>query len=251
MITPEIILLRLAVATLLGAVVGMERERLERAAGLRTHALVCLGAALFMQVSSFGFSDILGSPSVVLDPSRIAAQVVSGIGFLGAGTIVFQHGSVRGLTTAASVWAVAAIGLSVGGGLYLAAVSATVFCLLILVAFKPLEKRMYKNQRPIIQLIVDRQEFWLADLYPILEAAGARPGRIIVTSDAVSTEDRLEVSLILTSNLQVPQLLDRVRRVQGVRQILINARFENTAVDDGKPKFDREIDEELDVNDEE
>jgi uncharacterized membrane protein YhiD involved in acid resistance len=87
MIEPQQVLIRLVVATMLGAIVGMERERLVRAAGLRTHALVGVGAALFMRVSAFGFTDILGVRQVTLDPSRIAAQVVSGIGFLGAGTI--------------------------------------------------------------------------------------------------------------------------------------------------------------------
>lgn len=110
------IAIRLLVATLLSAIVGMERERLERAAGLRTHAMVGLGAALFMVLSAFGFHDILGNPNVVLDPSRMAAQIVSGIGFLGAGLIIFQREVVRGLTTAASVWVVAAVGAAASAG---------------------------------------------------------------------------------------------------------------------------------------
>src|SRR6476469_2720146 len=101
MIPTEQLILRLIVAALLGGLVGVERERLERAAGLRTHALVGVGSALFMLVSAFGFADILGTPNVSLDPSRIAAQVVSGIGFLGAGTIILQREIIRGLTTAA------------------------------------------------------------------------------------------------------------------------------------------------------
>jgi hypothetical protein len=100
---------RLVLASGLGAIVGAERERLERGAGLRTHALVGVGAALFMIVSAFGFAVVLMPPQVGLDPSRIAVQVVSGIGFLGAGTNIFQREIVRGLTTAASIWAVAAI----------------------------------------------------------------------------------------------------------------------------------------------
>ncbi len=96
--------------------------------------LVSVGACLFMIVSAFGFADILGSKNVVLDPSRIAAQVVSGIGFLGAGSILLRGEVVRGLTTAASLWSVAAVGLAVGGGLYIEAVAATVVILLILAA---------------------------------------------------------------------------------------------------------------------
>src|SRR5579883_350300 len=108
MLRNEEIFLRLFVAALLGALVGWERERGERAAGLRTHALVGLGSALFMVVSSFGFEDTRNMPQVALDPSRVAAQVASGVGFLGGGTIILRREVVRGLTTAASIWAVAA-----------------------------------------------------------------------------------------------------------------------------------------------
>jgi putative Mg2+ transporter-C (MgtC) family protein len=107
---------RLALAALFGSVIGLERERLLWAAGLRTHMLVCVGSCLIMLVSAFGFADVLGTDHVVLDPSRIAAQVVSGIGFLGAGTILLRGEVVKGLTTAASLWGVAAIGLAILAG---------------------------------------------------------------------------------------------------------------------------------------
>lgn len=132
---------RLLLAGAMGSVVGFERERLLWAAGLRTHMLVCVGACLFMLVSTFGFGDVLGRKDVVLDPSRVAAQVVSGIGFLGAGTILLRGEVVKGLTTAASLWAVAAIGLAVGGGLYVPAVAATVLVVGILAGVKPIEER--------------------------------------------------------------------------------------------------------------
>src|ERR687895_453051 len=106
MISPVELVLRLVVAAILGALVGLERERLGWAAGMRTHALVSLGSALFMVVSIFGFSDILAEKHVILDPSRVAAQVASGIGFIGAGTIILRREIVKGLTTAASIWAV-------------------------------------------------------------------------------------------------------------------------------------------------
>ena len=110
MISPQETILRLAVAAVLGALVGLERERLGWAAGMRTHALVSLGSALFMVVSIFGFSDILNERHVILDPSRVAAQVASGVGFIGAATIILRREVVKGLTTAASIWAVAAVG---------------------------------------------------------------------------------------------------------------------------------------------
>jgi putative Mg2+ transporter-C (MgtC) family protein len=106
MISNRELVLRLLVAAGLGSLIGAERERLVWAAALRTHMLVSVGACLFMIVSAFGFADVLGTPDVVLDPSRIAAQVVSGIGFPGAGSILLRGEVVRGLTTAASLWTV-------------------------------------------------------------------------------------------------------------------------------------------------
>ncbi|MCC6815572.1 MAG: MgtC/SapB family protein [Saprospiraceae bacterium] len=140
MISTNEILIRLCLASFLGAMIGLERERKDWVAGMRTHMMVCLGACLIMIVSSFGFSDILGTDHVTLDPSRIAAQVISGIGFIGAGTILFiKQGTVRGLTTASGLWTVAAIGLATGGGLYFAAGVTTVLALIILWALQPLE----------------------------------------------------------------------------------------------------------------
>jgi putative Mg2+ transporter-C (MgtC) family protein len=141
------LVLRLLIAAILGSVIGADRERLVWAAGLRTHMLVSVGACLFMIVSAFGFADILGAQNVVLDPSRIAAQVVSGIGFLGAGSILLRGEVIRGLTTAASLWTVAALGLAVGSGLYIEAVAATVIILVILAGIKPLEDHFQKRNR--------------------------------------------------------------------------------------------------------
>lgn len=143
-------LLRLGVATFLGAAVGLERERLERAAGFRTHALVCLASALVMVVSIYGFPD-----SDVLDPSRIAAQVVSGVGFLGAGVIIFRRNTVRGLTTAASLWSVSGVGLAVGAGLYVPAAVGTVFMLLIQAGMRPLEAHFFKHEAQRHRLLIE------------------------------------------------------------------------------------------------
>lgn len=135
------ILIRLSLASLFGALIGLERERKHWVAGTRTHMMVCVGSCLIMMVSAFGFSDVLGTEHVVLDPSRIAAQVISGIGFIGAGTILFlKQGTIRGLTTASGLWTVAAIGLATGGGMYFAAGAATIIALLILWALQPLER---------------------------------------------------------------------------------------------------------------
>jgi len=154
---PGDLLLRLGAAALLGSLIGLERQRLDKAAGLRTHMLVSVGSALVMIVSAYGFDQVLQPGRVALDPSRVAAQVVSGIGFLGAGTIVVRKQSVHGLTTAASIWAVAGIGMAAGGALYLAATVATLLMLVILALVKPLEDRLLGKghlDRRTVSLIV-------------------------------------------------------------------------------------------------
>ena len=123
---------RLVLAALFGTIIGLDREYREKEAGFRTHFLVSLGSALMMIVSQYGFSEILTHDGVSLDPSRIAAQVVRGIGFIGAGTIIFNHQIVRGLTTAASLWATAGIGLTAGAGMSWLALAATILTLVAL-----------------------------------------------------------------------------------------------------------------------
>jgi putative Mg2+ transporter-C (MgtC) family protein len=115
----------LALAFVLSTLIGLEREWRQKSAGLRTHTLVGVGAALFMLVSKYGFGDVLASEHTVLDPSRVAAQVVSGIGFIGGGLIFVRGDIVRGLTTAAIVWVTAAVGMACGAGLALLACAAT------------------------------------------------------------------------------------------------------------------------------
>jgi len=124
-------LLKLSVAGICGAVIGYERKNRLKEAGLRTHMLVALGAALIMIVSKYGFSDVLLKSGYALDPSRIAAQIVSGIGFLGAGMIFIRKQSVNGLTTAAGIWATAGIGMAIGADLYFAGIAATALVFLV------------------------------------------------------------------------------------------------------------------------
>ena len=126
---------RILVAALLGSIIGLEREYRAKEAGFRTHFLVAMGAALFMILSAHGFNGVLTSENHRLDVSRIAAQVVSGIGFIGAGTIIFQRKVVRGLTTAAGLWVTAAIGMAAGAGMYALAAATTLLVLFGLEAF--------------------------------------------------------------------------------------------------------------------
>jgi putative Mg2+ transporter-C (MgtC) family protein len=146
--------LRLFLAAVLGGLIGIERERSMSPAGLRTHALVSVASALVMIVSTYGFMNVLAAGRIVLDPSRVAAQVVSGVGFLGAGIIIFRRNAVRGLNTAASIWAVAAVGLACGCGLYVSAVSATLIMWLILTVMKLVEKKYFPS-RPMSRLTVE------------------------------------------------------------------------------------------------
>ena len=140
------LILRLCVAGLCGTVIGLDREYRVKDAGFRTHFLVALGSALMMIVSQYGFEGFLAThDGLRLDPSRIAAQVVSGIGFIGAGTIIIQKQFVRGLTTAAGIWATAGIGLAVGSGMYGLGIAATLLTLagleLLSVIFKSIGMR--------------------------------------------------------------------------------------------------------------
>src|SRR5690625_369270 len=163
------ILLRLGLASLFGALIGLERERKNWSAGLRTHMMVAVGSCLIMLVSMFGFSDVLKMENIGLDPSRIAAQVVSGIGFIGAGTILFiKKNTIRGLTTASGLWTVAAIGLATGSGMYFAAGATTVIALIILVVLQRIEHITSKNFREMTMKIViddeDEGQVFLKDI---------------------------------------------------------------------------------------
>ena len=142
--------LRIGLAAALGGVIGLERELREREAGLRTHLLVALGAALFTIVSAYAWSDwsFSNRSGIVFDPTRIAAQIVTGVGFLGAGAIIRQGLTVRGLTTAATLWAVAAIGMAVGAGYYAAAVITTVVVIVSLWPLRVLAYHVFTRIRP-------------------------------------------------------------------------------------------------------
>jgi putative Mg2+ transporter-C (MgtC) family protein len=222
MIPEHQIILRLVMAAVLGSVVGIERERLNWVAGLRTHMLVCVGSALFMIVSFCGFADVLRNEHVALDPSRIAAQVVSGIGFLGAGTIVLRSKVVRGLTTAASLWTVAAVGLAVGGGLYVAAITATGLIVLILAGLKPIERRLFLARRqgpPLLLLVIDRRETSLLAIELALEAANLHLQQMLIQHGDSPDEDRLQITVNRTRSLSVLSVTEQLRRIPGVREI--------------------------------
>ncbi|TCK84215.1 MgtC/SapB family protein [Paraburkholderia sp. BL9I2N2] len=214
------ILSRLLMAALLGSVIGFERERLNWAAGLRTHMLVCVGASLMMLVSAFGFADALTQKNVVLDPSRVAAQVVSGIGFLGAGSILLRGEVVRGLTTAASLWSVAGIGLAVGGGMYTAAFGATIIILIILAGVKPLERRFISvKQQRNIQLLAERGSVSLDSLHRALGTGSIRVKQFIVQQAEDDPDlDDVQISLSRVSSTEFTATCARLEEMSGVRE---------------------------------
>ena len=143
-----------ALALLLSSIIGLEREFRQKQAGLRTQALVGAGAALFMLISKYGFNDVLAPGRIVVDPSRVAAQIVTGVGFIGAGLIFVRQDAVRGLTTAASVWVTAAIGAAAGAGLPLLASVATAAYLVVALGFPLLTRRLPTSGTAISRLMV-------------------------------------------------------------------------------------------------
>ena len=143
------IVVRLAVAAAAGMAIGIEREMREQAAGLRTHILVALGACLFTIVSVYGFESVGGAKTSPVDPSRVAAQIVTGIGFLGAGAIIRHGVNIRGLTTAATLWITAAVGMAVGVGMYLATGVAVVLTIVSLWALRPFRRLLHPREEVV------------------------------------------------------------------------------------------------------
>jgi putative Mg2+ transporter-C (MgtC) family protein len=144
----------LGLALVLSALIGLEREMRQKSAGLKTHTLVGVGAALFMLISKYGFTDVLEPRLVVLDPSRVAAQIVTGVGFLGAGLIFVRRDAVRGLTTAAAIWVTAAIGSAAGAGLPVLAVASTGIYFLVALVFPLATRRLPRSATAISALRV-------------------------------------------------------------------------------------------------
>jgi putative Mg2+ transporter-C (MgtC) family protein len=214
-------LLRLALAAVLGGLIGIERELREREAGLRTHLLVSVGSALFTIVSAYGFHEFLASGQAVVraDPTRIAAQIVTGIGFLGAGAIIRQGLSVRGLTTAATLWVVAAIGMATGAGYYSGAVITTA---LVLLSLWPLRIAAYQ----VMRRFRDEEGRLVVELH-----AGTNPGPVIAAVEAtgahiatieVSQEGdrrRVEFDVKLQDDRRTPVVIARVADVDDVLDV--------------------------------
>jgi putative Mg2+ transporter-C (MgtC) family protein len=210
---PEV-LLRIFVAAALGGAIGLERELRERQAGLRTHLVVSVGSALFTLVSAYGFHSFDGK----VDPTRIAAQIVSGIGFLGAGAIIRQGLSVRGLTTAASLWLVAAIGMASGAGYWDGALIATLGALLTLGPLRVFSFRILSRYRP-------QHDRLLVEIpaggspVPIIEAIERRGGKV-VSLDIAQEGDRRSVGIdVELAAGSAPAVVAEVAEIDGVLEV--------------------------------
>ena len=219
MITWEDILIRLLTGAVLGGLVGLERERLDWAAGLRTHMIVCIGATLMMIVSAYGFHDVTGKPGYALDPSRVAAQVVSGIGFLGAGTILFlKNEVVKGLTTAAGLWTVAGIGLAVGGGLYFADIITTILVLIILIIIKPYKNKLIPhNKHKELQLLINLQSAKLLQVENVIDAYHLKYAQLSIRP--TDNENISEVSIRFNksiANTILLSLIEELYKTEGI-----------------------------------
>jgi putative Mg2+ transporter-C (MgtC) family protein len=212
---------RVALAAALGAVLGFERELREREAGLRTHLLVSVGSALFTIVSAYGFREFLTSGESVIraDPTRIAAQIVTGIGFLGAGAIIRQGLAIRGLTTAATLWVVAAIGLAAGAGYYSAAVITTAVALVALWPLRALAFRAVRRFRGetgllLVQLPSGESP---AKVIDVIEGAGAEIDSLEIGHEG--DRRNVEVTLELPRQGLALELVTKLADVEGVLEV--------------------------------
>jgi putative Mg2+ transporter-C (MgtC) family protein len=216
------LILRVLLATGLGAAIGLEREISDQPAGFRTHILVSLGAALFTLTGAYGLTGFAGGDGVRInvDPTRIAAQVVTGIGFLGAGAIIQRGVNIRGLTTAASLWVTAAVGTAVGLGYGAGAVSVTVAALLALVGLKWLERillaRVKRGQFRVV--IESDQHLKMVDVWSVVERLGGRLERMKVHEG--ETDEWSVVAIVwLPEGISRDAFRDRVLDIEGVRNV--------------------------------
>lgn len=213
------LVVRLLLACVLGGFIGYEREHTNRPAGFRTHILVCVGAALVMATSEFIFRQYGGLTNI--DPARLGAQVISGIGFLGAGTIIREGFSVKGLTTAASLWAVSCVGLAIGIGFYEGAVSATILIYITLIVLKKMEAHFTtKNRYRIIYVQSDKKAGQIGAITSVFDKMGAR----IKSIEFINNEEdkNLVVKFFVrlpAANMKERNIASELHGIEGVQKV--------------------------------
>jgi putative Mg2+ transporter-C (MgtC) family protein len=212
------LVIRLLVAVVLCGLIGMEREARDQVAGLRTHMLVGVGAALFTLVSAYAFENFAagGAGALRPDPTRIAAQIVSGIGFLGAGAIIRQGFNVRGVTTAAALWISAAIGMAAGAGYYVGAVATTVIVLAALIIFRILRPQLMSRMRTdyVLLDLNLRHPAELSDVFGLLFRHGVRVEGM--SSEREADIDNVRIELRVPAPVELTAVLEGIRGIEGV-----------------------------------
>lgn len=226
---PYVVLLRVLLPVICGGVIGLEREDKARPAGFRTHILVCLGSSMIMILSEYMFVTYYERYQITGDPLRLGAQVISGIGFLGAGTIIHHGTSIKGLTTAASLWAVAAIGLSFGSGFYFLGIIATLVVFIILIAFSKAEKKWYARKQLFntfeINIIMENNPATLGKVNLIFNEFNATILEMRFQSDEIY-EGRSEskpIVLYMTFRLKpgvnISELTREINKLEGITKV--------------------------------
>ncbi|MEX2461618.1 MAG: MgtC/SapB family protein [Paenibacillaceae bacterium] len=224
-IDPLQITIRLSLALLLGGLIGVERERNSHPAGFRTNILVCLSSALIMLLSIYGFADFANSDIARLDPARLAAQVLPGIGFIGAGAIMRNGMSVSGLTTAATLLIVAGIGLAVGAGFYYAAILSTVMVIVSLTVLNAVEKKFFREKRIyIMKIVLGGKSGTLSSISTFLESKSVDIRKLLIEEE---THDEEMPTLQITLSLKFPKkssivpIMERIGHMNEVTSVTV------------------------------
>ena len=210
-------LVRILLAGICGGIIGYERKSRNKEAGIRTHLIVASGAALIMIVSKYGFSDILGDKGIALDPSRIAAQIVTGVGFLGAGMIFMRKNTISGLTTAAGIWATSAIGMAIGSGLYLLGIVTAVLIVLVQIILHQNHRWLKESYKEELSFVIDRNKDALKDLQERLKGLQIEILNVTLTQE----QDSYQVDLVVSfpDTYQAAHLLDVFHEVDYIHEI--------------------------------
>lgn len=231
MINGKEVIIRLILSAIIGGIIGIEREANNRPAGLRTHVLVTVGATLIMLVSIDGFSHVPGL--VQGDPGRIAAQVVSGIGFLGAGTIMKTGNQIKGLTTAASLWICAGIGLALGSGYYLGAFVTTAIVLITLMSLGIFEKQLFSGKYKCLEIKGKNKMGLIGEIGTVLGNNDIIIKDITILnseeellSDDEDISDIIEIRIMikLPSHFSESRFFYEMKRVKGLKEIRLDRR---------------------------
>ncbi|MEW5865240.1 MAG: MgtC/SapB family protein [Bacillota bacterium] len=217
MISQTEIIFRLVLAMMFGGFIGLERESHKRPAGFRTHILVCVGSALVMMISQYAFVNF--ARATEYDPGRIAAQVVSGIGFLGAGTILREGATIKGLTTAASLWVVAGIGLAVGTGFYLAGAVTTGLVVMVLIVLDRFERRFIYTKRDTLFVQVQDKPGQLGAIATVLGKYGVSIKDVEMETLETGHEACIRLALEVPFSVRKDRLLDEIAGVEGVYRV--------------------------------